>query len=62
MDPVAWRHMAFSGPYPWEPAMDFTVEEIAPGQYAYLYRRCECLRLDPRFYRPAARRELREGE
>lgn len=57
MTPQVWRHVQSSGPYPWQPALDYSVEEIAPGQFAYLYRRCECptFWFDPRFYRPETR-------
>ena len=37
-----WRHVISHGPPNWSEAQDYSMQEVAPGQYEYIYRRCQC--------------------
>lgn len=35
---MIWVRIFSSGPFPWEPALEWSMEECGPGLYRYVYR------------------------
>jgi len=36
-----WRRIPSSGPFPWQPGIEYTVRETAPDVFEYVYREIE---------------------